>query len=439
MPYTEKRGDGEYPWRVKWPVPGKKTAGGAQAYDSASGFAEQEDAHNYGLEQEADLRRGRYRDPAKGKTLFADWAGEWMAAQNRSRRTYCNREGELLNHLLPGFGHVALEEINWWVVTVWAEKQTCARDSTRHRISLLSQILTGAVDKRLIEVNPILGRRLGGTPEKDAEKVWPTVAEAVLIAERIGQLDRMHRRPNGQMRSGVSERLAPMLRVLAYLLAFTGMRMGEALGLHRDQCGLLRRGLVDGKPWVRRVIRIEPDDGQLISHYDRQVRRHVRYLGRPKPPNGSREVDMPPFLAAMLDGHLAGWDHPYPFCDPRADFELSRDGVWLPRHGFDAALKIAADGRPARTQGHGFSALPAWEPVRPGLTPHGYRHGHQTHMVQIGTEEVLRCDRLGHEKHGIQGLYTHPSDPMRKRLVDTLEKDHASALAQIDADGLLSA
>jgi len=53
-------------------------------------------------------------------------------------------------------------------------------------------------------------------------------------------------------------------------------------------------------------------------------------------------------------------------------------------------------------------AAPAsWLAVRPGLSPHGLRHGHQTWLDDLGVQEVLKSERMGHEIPGMAGVYGH--------------------------------
>jgi hypothetical protein len=92
----------------------------------------------------------------------------------------------------------------------------------------------------------------------------------------------------------------------------------------------------------------------------------------------------------------------------------------------------------APSRGHGRTrfdpdenlALASWLPVKPGLVPHGLRHGHETWMIEDGIPEVLRHDRLGHQMQGIQATYAHVSQPMRDELKRALQWRWETALDQ---------
>ncbi len=65
--------------------------------------------------------------------------------------------------------------------------------------------------------------------------------------------------------------------------------------------------------------------------------------------------------------------------------------------------------------------LASWLPLKPGLTPHGLRHGDKTWMAEDGIPEILAEQRLGHEVPGMRGLYAHASDRMRDDLKAALQ------------------
>jgi hypothetical protein len=68
-------------------------------------------------------------------------------------------------------------------------------------------------------------------------------------------------------------------------------------------------------------------------------------------------------------------------------------------------------------------AAPAsWLPVRRGLSPHGLRHGHQTWLDDLGVQEMLKSERMGHEIPGMAGVYGHVMPEWRDRLRTQLQE-----------------
>ena len=78
--------------------------------------------------------------------------------------------------------------------------------------------------------------------------------------------------------------------------------------------------------------------------------------------------------------------------------------------------------------------------MRPGLTPHGLRHGHQTWMEEAAISDLLRSERMGHEVPGMRGVYGHVSPAMRADLKAVLQERWESSLrerAQLSARSIV--
>jgi hypothetical protein len=74
-------------------------------------------------------------------------------------------------------------------------------------------------------------------------------------------------------------------------------------------------------------------------------------------------------------------------------------------------------------------AAPAsWLPVRRGLSPHGLRHGHQTWLDDLGVQEMLKSERMGHEIPGMAGVYGHVMPEWRARLRTQLQERWEASL-----------
>lgn len=74
--------------------------------------------------------------------------------------------------------------------------------------------------------------------------------------------------------------------------------------------------------------------------------------------------------------------------------------------------------------------LASWLPLRPGLTPHGLRHGHQTWLDDLGIRYVLQSERMGHEVPGMRGVYSHVTSRMRADLTDGLQNVWETSLRE---------
>lgn len=432
MAYAEKRGSGKFPWRVRYKLP-DGTLG------SEPGFRTKRQAEDWGDDQEAAIRHGRWQDPQKARTHFGEWQATWMAAQKVAPATVAKRRHLLKRHLLPHWEHTPICEINLFTAKAWANQQTCAQATVNQSLTLLSMILTGAADAGYLLANPMYGRkRQSERASHDTEQhqsdevVWAQPGEAVRIYERLG---------------GVAG-------LMVLVTAFTGLRWGELAGLHRDNCLLLREDRLDGVPLPRRVLRVDPRVGSLhevefelseeelaqwrVAERERLEKaaaagREARlreepvatvrlYLGPPKNKTSAREVDLPPFLAVLLEEHLEEWPHDYVFSTPKGTFW--RRGNYATRN-----LRPAADGRPVLVRKQGTAGRPGWEPILPGLTMRWLRHTHDTWMKEDKVDRALRFATMGWAVGDIEGVYEHVTPLMRRERLDALEVRWARARA----------
>ena len=71
----------------------------------------------------------------------------------------------------------------------------------------------------------------------------------------------------------------------------------------------------------------------------------------------------------------------------------------------------------------------AWEPIAPGITPHGLaRHSHKRAMIEGRVPEVLQHERLGHEMGGIGAVYSQVTPAMVGTLLDLLTANWKASL-----------
>lgn len=407
MAYAEKRPSttrgGKTAWRARY----RKPDG---TWGSEPGFPTKRTALEWGEEQEAAIRAGRWIDPDLMALPFGVFARTWMKAQSPRGGTTATRWARLEQQILPRWEHTPLRDITWFDVEAWSRTLTCAGTLVGHSVTLMSQIMTGAVDAKYVAVNPLYGRRrrstsssaAAGPRRSSAEEQWAPPEVVLQLAERLGPASGLH--------------------ILA--TAFAGLRWGEGAGLHRDNALLLRRQAYDGGHFECPVIRVHPDVGELAEYEDRDEDGlklgTVLRVEPPKNATSARDIDLPPFLAQLMERHLQDWPHPYVFCTPTGRF-------WR-RSNWGGVIRPAADGRPAREKRQGCSARKAWTPIMPGLTMRDLRHTHDTYQAQIGVRPVLAFEQAGHRYPGIKGTYQHPTPKMRQERLDGLQELYERAM-----------
>lgn len=406
MAWAEKRGKGPTPWRARYQLPDGTWA-------SKPGFRTKNGALEWGRTLEADLRRDYVPDPRLGKTLLADYARDWLAGLDLEASTLAQYRSLVTNHILPRWGGYELAELVTMAgeIAGW-ERQLREQGLSQWTITGIKRrfatMLEDAVWEGLIGVNPARRRRRRGRAESqhvDAEEsLWADPVQVLAIATRLRELAG-HR-----------------VYVMTLLMAYTGIRWAEAVGLERDWC----------LPLGRDEIRVE---WQLVEVRGSFVR---------KPPKGGRRgrrtIPLPPFLAQLLR-ELAGQARACRAdgcgCGGRAHLFTGPGGAHPRRSNFARrAWRPACDGHPCRCAagevcprhperrskfGPAPRPAPAWEPVAPGLTPHDLRHSHKTWLIDDDVQEVAQAERLGHHVAGVRGVYSHVTQAMRDRIVEALQ------------------
>ncbi|WP_222426682.1 tyrosine-type recombinase/integrase, partial [Amycolatopsis rhizosphaerae] len=209
---------GQHSWRVRF-----RRLNGTTS--SIPGFPTRKIADHYAADMETDQRRKTWIDPADSRTTLADWAQQWLPAQDLDPRTIDNYRSYLHCHILPRFGDTALGEITTLDIDTWTKQATDADYATAtiaSWVKLLSMILTDAVDQHLIPTNPVRQRRRRGRRCRALarERVWATPEQVLRIANQAATLG------------------GPTARLLIITAAWTGCRWGELAALHRDNLNL---------------------------------------------------------------------------------------------------------------------------------------------------------------------------------------------------------
>jgi integrase len=383
--YAEKRGKGEYPWRVKF-----KRPDGTEG--SASGFRTQKDALNHGRDQEADVRHGRFHDPQNGEVLLDDYFWKkWLPAQRLSDKSKANRKGEYRAHIAPRWGQRTLNALEPFEIQAFENQLRADRSkSTADNVmELLRFMCDDAVFAGMLKTSPVPPKRRRGQKEPDTSRKGVAVDLATVEAIRA--------------------RLPAPESLLVLVAAFTGMRWGEAIGLRRS---FLTLTAADGGGASGYYV-IDPEVGAV--HEDERGRRD---FGPPKGGKG-RTVELPPFL---VDSLLAYLD----------TFPASRDLLFvnracepLRRSGFSKAStpwRRACDGWPERDAVQGHTALLEAPAICEGLRFHDLRHTHKTWLADAGIPPVARDERLGHATPGMDGVYIHATPEMRRRVLAALQR-----------------
>lgn len=383
MAYVEPAGKDL--WRVRY----QRDDG---ALGSLSGFTTKDAAQDKAdTLNRAQRGGGSHLDPTAGRMPLSEWADLWFDSIDVARTSRAQYLSLTRNHILPRWGTSPVEAIGNIAVHTWANQlraKGLAVSTVKTIVKLLTMMLTDATDEGLIPINPIRPRRRGRRSRtRTPERPWATPEQTLRIALQAARL------------------VGDWAGVLDITAAWTGARWGELAGLQR-----INTHLDDG------CLVIDPDIGAL-----HEVDGHLE-LGPPKTAESARTITLPPFLIDLLRHHLGTHDHPHVFVT--ADNQLLRRSNYSRR-----AMRPAADGNRHRHN----PAIPL-DPVKPGLTFHGFRHSHKTWLIADGLPEVAQSRRLGHKlPDKIQEIYSHVAPEVETRLLRCLQKRWIDAMAGLTA------
>lgn len=208
MASIAKRPDGG--WRARYRDAADK--------EHARHFARKVDAQRWLDETTAAVVTGRYVDPKAGRITVAAFAEQWRATLVHRPGYLRIIDNALKNYILPTLGARPLSSLRRSDVQSFVSglSQDRSANSVHNIFRVLAQLMGAAVDDMLVPASPCARVKLPSRPT--AEVTPPTSAEVAEVAGRI------HARQ----------------RALVVLLAGTGLRISEALGLQVGDVDFLR-------------------------------------------------------------------------------------------------------------------------------------------------------------------------------------------------------
>lgn len=329
-------------WYVKY-----RTPDGRQ--HKKRGFLRKLDAQNYLASVTVDIATGVYIDPNAGKKKVAVIGAEWIAQTKGTLKpsTWASNESAWRVRVRPRWGEWPANSITTQMVKDWVTEMagTGMSHTTMSRaVGVLKGVLDRAKEGKLIHDNPCISITIPKTRTRARE--YLDHDEVDKLVEAVERTDR----------AGVGR------GTLIYVLAYTGIRWGEATGLRVRDVNLERRRLTVQNNIVDVNGTMTP--GSTKSHQKRQV-------------------PIPDFLVDRI----------------RAQVEKARDG------GPDALLWQSPEGGPMRQsksrtadgRHSGWFQRAVEEIGHPDLHPHDLRHSAAGLAVRAGANVKVLQRMLGHK------------------------------------------
>ncbi|MFL6164510.1 MAG: tyrosine-type recombinase/integrase [Jatrophihabitantaceae bacterium] len=322
--------------------------------EHARHFSRKVDGQRWLDEQTAGLVTGQHIDPRSAKVTLRAYAEQWEAVQVCRPATASITSNALRLHILPRLGNRPMSSILRTDVQalVKALSDDLAPSSTRNVYDTLTRVFGAAVDDRIVASSPC--RRITLPPVDDSEIVPPTVEQVRAMVDAMPE----------------------RYRAAVVLLAGSGLRIGELLGLQRSDVDFLRRTV--------RVERQRLQNGQL---------------GPCKTGKSVRTVPLGQVVIDQLAAHLASGS-----VEPEASPEMFTAGRGQPLryNAWKAAWQAAC-----RVTGH-------------ELTTHDLRHFYASSLIAGGASVKQVQTVLGHASPVVTlRVYSHmwPGDDDRVRTI----------------------
>jgi integrase len=297
------------------------------------GFKTKHDAEQWANKTEVDKLRGEFIAPSLGRITVGELASDWLARKKQSTAPSHHRmlESAWRVHVQPAWVHVSVTAIDAGAVEAWIAAMGAAgagATTVLRAHGVLSGILAMAVKSRRLAINPAKG--VDGLPRKTARRhVYLTADDVAALADESGR----H-------------------RALVLVLAYCGLRWGEAIGLRVRDVEFLRRRL---------------------SVSENAVQLGVDHAVGPTKGRKARSVPVPGFVLDELSMQCAGKG-------PGDLVFAGPDGGYLPR---------------PKSSGGWFAAAVKRAGVQ-AITPHDLRHTCASLAVSAGVNVLALQRMLGH-------------------------------------------
>ncbi|WP_187368142.1 tyrosine-type recombinase/integrase [Nonomuraea terrae] len=425
-----KRESGRY--QIRYPGPDGRMRTGTETYERKS------DAERALSLIEAQIIKGEWNDPERGKVKLSDYAETWIAQRPGLRpRTVDLYRWLLKKHIAPYLGHVQIAKISTSTVRQWradllGNGVSVSMTAKAYRL-LRAVLMTAAEDDRIIPHNPC--RIRGAGDEHAEERPVLAVSQVFELADRVGLRPignvrkvkdgayRLRFRRHGEMRTHPESFLTRAeadralwkmgmegkadstqdrrFRAMVLLATFASLRWGEVSALRRMDVDLKART-------VRvRVAFVERSAGGLV-------------LGPPKSKAGRRTVGIPQSIVPILKEHMDTYVRDEP----------------------GALMFPGAKGGPLRRSG--FNSRTRWVDVvtemgLSGLHFHDLRHTGNMLAAESGAGLKDLMARMGHDNVRAAMIYQHAVRGADEMITDAIDRQLGTRDDDGDADELVPA
>lgn len=318
----------------------------------------------------ASVDRGEWVDTSRTVTV-SEWFPSWLASKRRiTERTRDDYREIYESRIEPTFGNVPLPRVTRDRVAEWVEgmvRDGLSPSRIRKVHVVLSAMLDGAADERLIGRNP--AKRIELPRVESSEHQFLTGDEVERLASAMVDRD----------------------RAMVYVLAYGGLRFGEAQALRVTDVDPLRNRV----HVRRRVMMVRDDDGKRRPRIKALTKNHTR-----------RTVQLPAFVTEHVARHLS--EH-------------------VPQGDAEALVFTSPQGH---LLNHSNYRRQVWNPATveaglDGLNVHSLRHSCASLMRAMGATVEAVSQQLGHRSPIVTlSVYSHLFEGALDDVMGRLDEAH---------------
>jgi len=391
--YKYKTRSGSTRWRYQLWVP-RDSESGELIRLGEGGFLTAEEADSAMFEVIAKARRHEPVLPKSAMPTFEAYSKTWLAGLvNLQASTVQGYEKNLRNHLLPYLGGYRIDQLkpsllNQHFKNLKGFGRKDSKDSggalsanTIHKVgTVLSLVLESAVEDNLLAVNAMRKAKLPSIAKSDEQlSVW-NLEQMKLF------LDWNKNEHNDDLNG------------LWHLMAFTGLRRGEALALKWGDLDLNRARM------------------QVTKATDASQSRVVKET---KTKKSRRNLKLDELTVAKLKEHRSN--------RATVGLQLASPDSWV-FGGIHGQLRVPNDITARWTRVMEKAVAHFGSDVLPRVTLKGLRHTHATTLLSMNVNAKVVQERLGHSAyHVTMDIYSHVTETMQEDAVAELGKRFKSA------------
>jgi integrase len=350
-----------YAFEVKDPTTGKRRT------IKKRGFKTKKDAEYAEAEAKSQWKKGTYLKPSN--IPFGEYLYQWLEnKQNISDQTRYVNKGHIKNHINPLIGHLTLSELSPSNLETFISnlKKRNLSDSTVKKIyNVVNTALNAAVKRELISKNPLSLLESAPKVGKSKIKCWTP--------------DDIKKFLNG---------FESRYKIVYKIAIYTGMRMGEILGLTLDDVDLKNKRI-----YVRQIL-----------DFNGKIKTGTKTL------SSNRMITIPDILLE----------------DMKEQYKLIENEMKLGGEDYnkERLFICTSKGRPYRKQQLTKSWYKLLEKTGvPRIRFHDLRHTCASLLLSIGTHPKVIQELLGHSSIKItMDLYSHLMPNMQNDAVNALGK-----------------